>query len=211
MDVASTNAAVETPVYSHGVTGLTQREAEERLRQYGFNDPVSRKHGALIFELLALLLNPLVVILLIASLISVSVGQSVDASIIFVIAMLSVTLNFIQTFRSQRAVQKLRDHVCLTASVLRDGNWQEVGREMVVPGDVVRLGAGDLIPADGQLLESRDLFVQQAALTGESMPAEKAAGGVASAAGEADKSAESPDRIFLGTSVVSGTAVARIT
>jgi P-type Mg2+ transporter len=102
MDAASTIAAVEAPVYSHEVAGLTQREAEVRLRQYGFNDPVPRRHGALIFELLALLLNPLVVILLIASLISVSVGQSVDASIIFVIAMLSVTLNFIQTYRSQR-------------------------------------------------------------------------------------------------------------
>lgn len=211
MDTASTIAAVEAPVYSHEVAGLTQREAEVRLRQYGFNDPVPRKHGALIFELLALLLNPLVVILLIASLISVSVGQSVDASIIFVIAMLSVTLNFIQTYRSQRAVQKLHDHVCLTATVLRDGSWREVRREEVVPGDVVRLGAGDLIPADGQLLESRDLFVQQAALTGESMPAEKAAGSVSSATSEAVKSAESLDRIFLGTSVVSGTAVARIT
>ena len=204
MDPASIIAAVEAPVYSAEAAGLTQREAEERLRQYGFNDPLPHKRGALLFELLALLLNPLVVILLIASLISVSVGQSVDASIIFVIAMLSVMINFIQTYKSQRAVQKLRDHVCLTATVLRDGSWQEVGRERVVPGDLVRLGAGDLIPADGQVLESRDLFVQQAALTGESMPAEKSAG---DAAGQ---SAESLNRIFLGTSVVSGTAIARI-
>jgi cation transport ATPase len=140
MDPASTIAAVEAPVYSGEAAGLSQGEAQERLRQYGFNDPVPRRHGALILELLALLLNPLIVILLIASLISVSVGQSVDASIIFVIAMLSVTLNFIQTYRSQRAVQKLHDHVCLTATVLRDGSWQEVGRESEVRSLAEKIG-----------------------------------------------------------------------
>jgi Mg2+-importing ATPase len=202
IDVAEASGSLREPL-----AGLTQQEAEHRLRQYGFNDPAPRKHGALALELLLLFLNPLVIILLIASLISVVVGQHVDASIIFVIAMLSVTINFVQTYRSQRALQKLHEHVSLTAAVLRDGSWREVRRENVVPGDLVRLCAGDLIPADGQLLESRDMFVQQAALTGESMPAEKAAGGATTA----DNSPQSPDRIFLGTSVVSGTALARIT
>ena len=203
IDVAAALSSSREPL-----PGLTQLEAEERLRQYGFNDPAPRKHGALALELLLLFLNPLVIILLIASLISVVVGQPVDASIILVIAMLSVTINFVQTYRSQRALQKLHDHVSLTATVLRDGRWREVRRENVVPGDLVRLCAGDLIPADGRLLESRDLFVQQAALTGESMPAEKS---VSDATSAIDASPESPGRIFLGTSVVSGTAVARIT
>jgi Mg2+-importing ATPase len=190
------------------VEGLTEQEAEERLRQFGPNDPAPRRHGALALELLLLLLNPLVIILLVAVVISVVVGQAVDAIIIFVIAMLSVAINFIQTYRSQRAVAKLHEHVSLTATVLRDGSWKEVRRENIVPGDVVRLGAGDLIPADGSLLESRDLYVQQAALTGESMPVEKAA--VAGNAA-ADNSAESPSLVFLGSSVVSGTAIAKIT
>jgi Mg2+-importing ATPase len=153
--------------------GLTQREAEARLRQVGPNDPSPRQRGALLTELLVLFLNPLVIILLVAVVISIVVGQVTDAAIIFVIAMLSVVINFIQTYRSERSVRRLREHVSLTASVLRDGNWQELRRETVVPGDLVRLSAGDLVPADGFLLESRDLYVQQAALTGESMPAEK--------------------------------------
>jgi Mg2+-importing ATPase len=188
--------------------GLTQREAEERLRRFGLNDPSPRKQGALAFELLLLFLNPLVIILLIASVISIAVGQTADAVIIFVIAMLSVAINFIQTYRSERAVRKLREHVCLTATVLRDERWQEVRREDIVPGDLVRLSAGDLIPSDGCLLESRDLYVQQAALTGESMPVEKDA---AAASETGEKTAESPNFVFLGTSVVSGTAVARVT
>ncbi|MGB9464734.1 MAG: magnesium-translocating P-type ATPase [Candidatus Acidiferrum sp.] len=188
--------------------GLTQREADERLRQIGPNDPSPRRHGALLLELLLLFLNPLVIILIIAIVISIAVGLVTDAAIIFVIAMLSVVINFIQTYRSERSVRKLREHVSLTASVLRDGNWQEVRREKVVPGDLVRLSAGDLVPADGFLAESRDLYIQQAALTGESMPVEK--GTVAGyAAGE--PSPESPNWVFLGTSVVSGSALVRVT
>src|SRR5438094_967466 len=82
----------------------------------------------------------------------------------------SVAIDFVQTYRSQRAIQKLQEHVSLTATVLRDGRWQEIKRQEVVPGEIVRLSAGDLVPADGELLEARDLYVQQAALTGESMP-----------------------------------------
>ena len=95
----------------------------------------------------------------------------------------------------------------LTATALRDGHWQEVKRHEIVPGDIVRLSAGDLVPADGQLLEARDLYVQQAALTGESMPAEKEAGAVGKAV---EGTPQAPDLVFLGTSVVSGTGVARM-
>ena len=188
--------------------GLTQREAEDRLRQVGPNDPSPRKRGALLFELALLFLNPLVVILLIASLISVAVGQATDAAIIFVIAMLSVVINFVQTYRSERAVQKLREHVSLTSLALRDGNWREIKRENLVPGDLVRLAAGDLVPADGRLVQSRDLYVQEAALTGESMPVEKDAT-TGDASEEVDT--ESASSVFLGTSVVSGTAAIRVT
>lgn len=190
-----------------GLLGLSQNEAQERLRRYGPNDPSPLRRGALFVELLSLLINPLVLILLIACMLSVAVGQKADAAIIFVIAMLSVAINFFQTYRSESAVRKLRAHVSLTATVMRDGKWQEIPREQVVPGDLVRLVAGDLVPADASLLESRDLYVQQAALTGESMPAEKDAQSGSTAG---DNSAESPNRVFLGTSIVSGTALARV-
>jgi Mg2+-importing ATPase len=188
-------------------SGLTGKEADERLSQYGPNDPTPVPRGVLVRELLILFLNPLVIILLFASFASGILGQRIDAGIIFVMVVLGVSINFAQTYRSQRAIQRLREHVSLTATVLRDGIWQEVKRHEVVPGDLVRLSAGDLVPADGQLLEARDLYVQQAALTGESMPAEKEA-----RPGENDLKGtpESPGRVFLGTSVVSGTGIARI-
>jgi Mg2+-importing ATPase len=190
-----------------GLAGLTSKEAEERLSQYGPNDPTPVRHGALAYELLILFLNPLVIILLVAAVASGILGQPVDAGIIFFMVVLGVTINFVQTYRSQRAIERLREHVSLTATVLRDAKWQEIKRHDVVPGDLVRLSAGDLVPADGQLLEARDLYVQQAALTGESMPAEKEA-----RTGEkaVEGKPEAPDLVFLGTSVVSGIGIARI-
>ena len=155
------------------LVGLTAQEAEARLSRFGPNDPASTRRGAFAFELLHLFLNPLVIILLVASVISAFLGQKIEAELIFVIVVFSVTIDFVQTYRSQRAIQRLQEHVSLTATALRDGQWQEIKRQEIVPGDIVRLSAGDLVPADGQLLEARDLYVQQAALTGESMPAEK--------------------------------------
>jgi P-type Mg2+ transporter len=188
--------------------GLTNEEAAQRLRDFGPNDPAPRRHGELVFELLVLFINPLVVILLVASILSAVLGQRADAAIIFVITMSSVAINFSQTYRSGKAIRRLREHVCLTASVLRDGAWRDVRRDEIVPGDVVRLGAGDMVPADGRLHESRDLFVQQAALTGESMPVEKEAG---IAIEQEDKSPAAANLVFLGTSVVSGTGVVSVT
>jgi P-type Mg2+ transporter len=188
-------------------TGLSSPEAAERLAHYGPNDPTPVRRGAFIGELLLLFLNPLVIILLVASGASAILGQPVDAMIIFLMVLLGVTINFVQTYRSQRAIQRLREHVSLTATVLRDGTWQEVRRHEVVPGDLVRLSAGDLVPADGKLLEARDLYVQQAALTGESMPSEKEA---RPGAEEGKGIPEDSNFVFLGTSVVSGTGIARV-
>jgi Mg2+-importing ATPase len=207
--MSSTTSAFAQDASSPSATfaGLTSQEAEARLSKYGPNDPASKRRGALAFELLHLFLNPLVIILLIASGISALLGEKIEAEIIFVIVVCSITLDFVQTYRSQRAIRRLQEHVSLTATALRDGQWQEIKRQEIVPGDIVRLSAGDLVPADGQLLEARDLYVQQAALTGESMPAEKEVR-------VGDKSLEgtpqAPDLVFLGTSVVSGTGVARM-
>ena len=189
--------------------GLTAQEAEARLSKFGLNDPSSTRHGVFIIELLHLFLNPLVIILLVASVISAFLGQRVEAELIFVIVVFSVTIDFVQTYRSQRAIQRLQEHVSLTATALRDGRWQEIKRHEIVPGDIVRLSAGDLVPADGQLFEARDLYVQQAALTGRiDAGGKRSASGRAIAVGE--KSPLARDLVFLGTSVVSGTGVARM-
>jgi len=185
--------------------GLTSQTAAERLAQYGPNDPAPRKRRSAVLAFLRLFLNPLVLVLLIAAGASAALGDATDAGIIFAIVILSNTLDFAQTRRSQKAVEQLQAQVASTATVLRDGQWVEILRTHIVPGDVVRLSAGDMVPADARLLESRDLYVQQAALTGESLPAEKQARGEA-----VSTSADAGNMVFLGTSVVSGTARAVI-
>ncbi len=181
--------------------GLTSAEAKQRLEEYGRNDPTPVKRSSHLVELLLQFANPLVAILLLASAVSAFAGELVNAAIIVVIVLLSVAVNFVQTFRSQKAADGLRAAVAPTATVLRDGVFSDIPRVDVVPGDVVRLGAGDLVPADARLLESKDLHVQQSALTGESMPVEK----------EAKPGDESDaTMVLLGTSVVSGTATAQV-
>ncbi len=181
--------------------GLTSAEAAQRLAQYGPNDPAPKKQRSHLVELLLQFANPLVAILLLASIVSAFVGELVNSAIIIVIVSLSVAVNFVQTFRSQKAADRLRATVAPTATVLRDGVFLDVHRADVVPGDVVRLSAGDLVPADARLLEAKDLHVQQSALTGESMPVEKEF-----KAGDESEAT----MVLLGTSVVSGTATALV-
>ena len=188
------------------LSGLTSAEAERRLAQYGPNEPVPRRRLSAIAQLAHLFENPLVVILLVASAISASLGQRVDAAIIVTMVLLGVAINFWQSYRSQQAAERLRASVTPTATVLRDGKWQEVALRRVVPGDVIRLSAGDLVPADGRLIESRDLSVQQSMLTGESLPADKQASPAAEHVN--DTGPDAPHLVFLGTSVVSGTGIA---
>ena len=195
------DSSTEGPV----ADGLTSQTAAERLAQYGPNNPAPRKRRSAVIAFLHLFLNPLVLVLLIAATASAALGEATDAGIIFAIVILSNTLDFAQTRRSHKAVEQLQAQVAPMASVLRDGQWVEILCAEVVPGDVVRLSAGDMVPADARLLESRDLYVQQAALTGESLPAEKQARGEA-----VTTNPDAENMVFLGTSVVSGTARAVI-
>jgi Mg2+-importing ATPase len=188
--------------------GLTSEEARKRLATYGPNDTTSMKHTSGLVQFLRLFLNPLILILLIASLITAILGDTVDASIIFIIVLLSNILNFVQTYRSQKAVDKLRASVAPTATALRDGKWIEIQSRDLVPGDMIRLTAGDLVPADARLVQTTDLQVQQAALTGESQPVEKIADDLDV---PSENLAEAHNRVFLGTSVMSGSATALVT
>ena len=185
--------------------GLSSAEATRLLSEHGPNELIAARRAGNVFQILRLFANPLVIILLIASLASFLLGERINASIIVLMVLLSVALNFFQTYRSERAAERLRQQVAPTARALRDGEWIEVLRRDVVPGDVIRLLAGDLVPSDARLLEARDLHVNQASLTGESLPVEKQALAI-------DPAKQDPieDRgmVFLGTSVVSGTATA---
>src|SRR6516164_7868636 len=185
--------------------GLTAAEAKRRLDEFGPNEPAASTPHSLLADITHVFVNPLVLILITAALASAFLGETADAGIIALIVMLSAAIDFAQTHRSQKAIAQLRDSVAPTATVLRDGNWTEIQRRDVVPGDIIRLSAGDLIPADARLLTARDRFVQQAALTGESLPVEKEATGA-----PASTTAAAVNMVFLGTSVVSGAATAEV-
>ncbi len=192
--------------------GLTGAEAAERLLRFGPNEPAPVRTRSAAAELLLLFISPLAVILLLAAIVSGFLGQPVDAAIIVTVVVLGNIINFVQTLRSRNAAQRLRDQVAATATVMRDNAWLEVPQREVVPDDLIRLSAGDMVPADALLLEAKDLHVQQAALTGESLPVEKQPEPAASddAATAPPGQPDSPHLVFLGTSVVSGSALARV-
>jgi Mg2+-importing ATPase len=186
------------------VSGLTSDLARSRLLEVGPNEPAPVQRKTALSQLARQFANPLIVILLVASVVSAVVGEWANATIIFVMVLLGVAIVFVQTHHSQRAIERLRGSVAPTATVLRDGKWVELSRKEIVPGDVIRLVAGDLVPADATLIQCEHLHVQESALTGESLPVEKQAPKAAAATVEDTK-------VYLGTSVVSGTATALVT
>ncbi len=183
--------------------GLTQAEARSRLKQYGPNQIPDRAESSLLVQFLRRFRNPLILILIVASGVSAVTGEVASFAIIIAMVLLSVTLDFFQEYRAGQAALHLRQSVQVHATVFRAGAAKEVPIAQVVPGDVVLLGAGSLVPADGLLLEARHLHVNQAILTGEPFPVEKHA--EAPSGTQADLSSAT-NALFMGTSVVSGTA-----
>jgi Mg2+-importing ATPase len=187
--------------------GLTSDEAKQRLRLHGPNSLVAESRFAPLIGFLGFFANPLVLILLAASAISIVLGDHVGGAIIIAIVLLSVVVNFYMEFQARHAVEDIRKQAATTAAVLRDGREQELPVAELVPGDIVRLNAGDLAPADVRLLDSKDLHVRESALTGESLPVDKAAGDLA--AGQ-HTIADASNSIFLGTAVQTGIGTAVI-
>ena len=186
--------------------GLTSAEAAERLARFGPNQLKARRQSALL-QFLSRFRNPLVLILLAASAISAATGDVTSATVVAVMVLLSVILDFVQEHRAGQAAEKLATQVALNVQVLRDGQPQQRPAAELVPGDVVLLSAGDLIPADAQVLEAKDFFVNQALLTGEPYPVERHAGAPTD---DAAWDAEADSAIFMGSSVVSGSARALV-
>jgi P-type Mg2+ transporter len=188
-----------------GAQGLSERDAQLRLAQDGPNLIVTGRRRPLSLDILARFANPLVSLLLAASVLEAATGDFTSATVIMVMVVLSVAMDFLQEHRAGRAADALRKAAGVHATVVRDGRARDVRAEDVVVGDVVRLRAGDLVPADAQVLEARDLFVNQALLTGESYPVEKHA--QPSGAGEG---ASAADAVCMGSSVVSGSGLVRV-
>jgi Mg2+-importing ATPase len=182
--------------------GLASIDAAERQRLFGGNALGTGERGSRITIWLRQFANPLVIILVFAAAVSAFVGDWPDAAIVLAIVLGSGTLGGLQEQRASSAVERLRNRVRVTATALRDGRPTQTPREEIVPGDVVLLSAGSLVPGDGVVLESKDFFVNESVLTGEALPAEKAPG-VSAADGALGAR---HNCVFLGTSVRSGSA-----
>src|SRR5512143_3355150 len=147
--------------------------------------------------------NPLVILLIALGVLSYLTGDLRATIVIFVMVVLGVVLRFFQEMRADNAAEKLKAMVNTTATVVRDNVDTEVPLKLLVPGDIIRLNAGDMVPADLRVLSAKDLFLNQSALTGESLPVEKKA---APASADVQSPLDLPDICFLGSSVESGTA-----
>ncbi|MFA5954839.1 MAG: magnesium-translocating P-type ATPase [Patescibacteria group bacterium] len=190
--------------FSTSANGLNSAEAESRLRQYGYNEPAKKKTQSLIVQVVSKLLNPLILILLVIIFFSLFFGEMISAIFVSVMILISVSLDSVQEYKSDKAVEKLNDLVRTKVEVHRAGEEKEIDIKELVPGDVVDLFAGNMIPADIRIFSSKDLFINQASLTGESFPVEKTAD-ISST--ECASLTELPNMAFMGSNVVSGTAL----
>ena len=155
------------------LTGLVQGEAERRLEQVGPNAVAQEERHTYRDILVKALLNPLVILLSLLAVVSALTGDLRAAIVMVLMVVLGVALRFVQEARADTAAAKLKAMIRVTATVIRDGRTREIPLAELVPGDIVRLSAGDMIPADVRLLSCKDLFIIQASLTGESLPVEK--------------------------------------
>jgi Mg2+-importing ATPase len=194
--------------------GLSPAEVKDRLHTYGLNEVAHEKAPKWYVQFFEAFLNPFIGVLVVLSIISLITDVIIQAPadrdyttviVISIMVILSAMLRFVQEFRSNQAAEKLKSMVRTTATVLREQTGrEEIDIKQLVPGDIILLSAGDMIPADVRIMQSKDLFVSQAMLTGEALPVEK----TEAANKKADKiSPLDLDNVcFMGTNVVSGTA-----
>ena len=187
--------------------GLSTDEADSRWAEVGPNVVAASKHRGWPWRLLSAARNPLVILLVVLATISFATGDAASGFVMAVMVILGVLLRFVQETRADAAAEKLKAMINVTATVVRAGKEAEIPLKQLVPGDVVKLAAGDMIPADVRLIAAKDLFITQATLTGESLPVEKldtpeTRMGIAPL--------EFANICFLGTSVESGAATAVI-
>ena len=183
--------------------GLSEAEAAARLEQYGLNEVAHEQKHQWLRRLWVAVRNPLVILLTVLAILSYATGDLRAGTVMMIMVVLGVSLRFVQETRAGNAAAKLKAMIKVTATVLRDGQPREIPLQQLVPGDVVKLSAGDMIPGDVRLLSAKDLFIIQATLTGESMPVEKTD---ARDPRENVSSIEHTNICFLGTSVESGSA-----
>jgi Mg2+-importing ATPase len=181
--------------------GLSDEEAARRLELYGTNELKKSRQPSRLGVIWLQLKSPLVLLLVVAAVISAFTGDWTDAAIVLAIVLGSVLFGYSREYKAQTAIARLRERLTTLVRVLRGGRECTLPLSKIVPGDVVLLSAGSMVPADARLLEATDLFISQAVLTGESFPVEKRTGIVEPAAALAGRD----NCVFRGTHVRSGT------
>ena len=204
-EVATKSASEVLAALKTSESGLTDEQAAQRLAEHGPNEVALEKHHTWLHRLYTAARNPLVILLTVLAAVAYATGDLRAGTVMLLMVFLGLSLRFLQESRASAAAEKLRAMIKVTATVVREGQEREIPIRELVPGDVVKLSAGDLIPADVRLISAKDLFVIQATLTGESLPVEKTE--------LADTRAglallERSNMCFLGTSVGSGSATA---
>jgi P-type Mg2+ transporter len=184
--------------------GLTETEARQRLQECGLNLLKPPKKSDALTILLGQFKSPIILILICAAGLSLFLQDPVDALIILIIVLVSGILGYWQERGAAEAVNKLLAIIQIKAAVVREGEAKEIPIEQIVPGDIIQLNAGDVIPGDGLILDSKDLFVDEASLTGETYPVEK----MAAVLPVETPLAKRTNALFMGTHVVSGSAQA---
>jgi len=173
-----------------GPQGLSTNEAIKRSHLFGYNQIAKAKKINPVIQFFTYFKNPLILILMVAAVISGLTGQVRSMGIILSMILLSIVLNFYQERKSSRAAEKIARRVAIRTEVIRDGKKQELETKYLVPGDIVELSAGDIVPADGKIISATDFFLNESSLTGESLPVEKFV--------------DQNNAIFSGTNVISG-------
>jgi len=180
------------------INGLTSSQAQENLSKYGKNELVEEEKPGPIKLFLGQFMDILILILIIAAVAAYFVGDTLDAIVILIVVLINATVGFIQEFRAEKAMEKLKGLISAEAVVIRDGQEQKVTAGDLTLGDIVILEEGDKVPADLRIVESYDLLVDESALTGESLPVDKSTEAILSDDHDAD------DMAFMETGVASG-------
>ena len=183
-----------------GVKGLSAEEAAKRLLEYGPNELRKEKGRTKIEIFIGQFKNILVIILILASILSIAIGETLDAVIITAIVVASAGLGFIQEYRAERAIEALKKLTTPTATVIRDGKEVTIPTKEIVPGDILVLNAGDKVPADARVIEAHNLKVDEASLTGESVAVTKITDPLPEEISVSDRL----NMVFAGTAVIYG-------
>ena len=209
-------SAVLSQTQSSRENGLSSKEAQRRLEENGKNKLVAAKKKSVIRRFFEQLADPMIIILIVAAAISgvLAVVENefpTDVIIILAVVIINAVLGVFQESKAEKAIEALQEMSAATSKVLRDGKVVTVHSEDLVVGDIVLLEAGDAVPADGRILESASLKIEEAALTGESVPVDKIVDAIKAENGKDVPLGDRKNMVYMGSTVVYGRGTAVIT